>query len=109
LKHLFENRLTLSIKDFRSQGVEGLSSADILQTRGEGVLQMWTSALLGAKTSEFSKFMGCPHAQGGWGLRQCGHFTDKRGQLFAIWWGRPLWTAPFKNTFLGHNISVEIW
>jgi len=32
---------------------------------GERVLQKRTSALLGAKTSEFSKFMLCPHGQGG--------------------------------------------
>jgi len=30
---------------------------------GEGVLQMWTSALFGTKTPDFSKFMVCPHGQ----------------------------------------------
>jgi len=28
---------------------------------------MWTSALFGPKTSNFSKFMVCPHGQGGGG------------------------------------------
>jgi len=58
---------------------------------------MWTSAIFGAKTPDFSKFMVCPHEQGGeGGLSQCGHFTDKGrgGQFFAILWTRPLWTVP---------------
>jgi len=38
---------------------------------------MQTSALFSAKTSDFSKFMVCPHGQGGGGLSQCGHFSDK--------------------------------
>jgi len=37
---------------------------------------MRTSALYGAKISDFSKFMMCPHGQGR-GLSQCGHFADK--------------------------------
>jgi len=41
----------------RSQsGEEGLSSADIFRTRG--VLQKRTSALFGAKNSDFSKWVG---------------------------------------------------
>jgi len=32
---------------------------------GQGVLQMRTSAFLMQKTSDFSKFMMCPHGQGG--------------------------------------------
>jgi len=39
---------------------------------------MWTSALFGAKNSDFSKFMVCPHGQGG--LSQCGRFADKGGR-----------------------------
>jgi len=31
--------------------------------------------LLVKKTSDVSKFMVCPHGQGG--LSQCGHFSDK--------------------------------
>jgi len=51
---------------------------------GQGVLQMRTSILFGAKTSDFSKFMVCPHGQ--WGGRrrvsQCGYFTNKREVIF---------------------------
>jgi len=43
---------------------------------------MWTSALFGAKTLDFSKFMVCPHGHGGGGLSQCGHFADKDGSIF---------------------------
>jgi len=65
----------------------GLSSADILQTRVRRIFQMRTSALFGAKNSDFSKFMVCPE-----GLSQCGHFADKEKgcQFFAILYGRPL-------------------
>jgi len=39
---------------------------------------MWTSTIFGAKTSEFSKFMVCPHGQGGEsGLSQCRNFANK--------------------------------
>jgi len=46
------------------------------------------------KKTDFSKFMVCPHGQGG--LSQCGRFADKEGwgQFFAILCGRLLWTAP---------------
>jgi len=47
-----------------------------------------TSALFGAKTSDFSKFMVCPYGQEGAGLSQCGHFTNTEGEevsfVFAI-------------------------
>jgi len=66
-----------SIKDVRSQ--RGLSIAGILRTKGEGVLQMRTSALLSAKSSDFLIFMMCPHGQGKKGLSQCGHLADKGG------------------------------
>jgi len=36
-----------------------------VRTRGEGILQMWTSGLFGATTSDFSKFLVCPYRQGG--------------------------------------------
>jgi len=32
------------------------------------------------KTSNFSKFILCPHGQRGGGLSQCGHFSDKEGR-----------------------------
>jgi len=55
---------------------------------------MRTSALFGAKTSELTKFMVCPHGQGG--LSQSRHFSDKgEGVNFlAILCGRLLWTVP---------------
>jgi len=65
-----------SIKNVRIQ--EGLSIADILWTKG---VQMRTSALSGANTSDFFKFMVCPHGQGGRGLSQCEHFVDSRWGL----------------------------
>jgi len=52
-----------SIKDVCSQEGRSLSRAD----KEEGVLQMQTSALFGTKTSDFSKFMVCPHRQEGKG------------------------------------------
>jgi len=38
---------------------------------------MWTSALFGAKTLDFSKFMVCPFEQRR--SSHCGHFSDKGG------------------------------
>jgi len=56
---------------------------------------MRKSALFGAKTSDFSKFILCPHGQGGWS--QCGHFADKgkEGQCFVISCGCVLCIAPY--------------
>jgi len=55
---------------------------------------MRTSALLGAKTSDFSKFMVCPHGQGG--IETVRTFCGQGGgdQFFVILYGRLLWTAP---------------
>jgi len=67
--------------------------SDILQTRGEGVLQIRTSDLFSAKRLDFSKFMVCTHGQGE--LIQCGHFADKgEGSIFydfvlTSFYGRP--------------------
>jgi len=47
-----------SIKDVRSQGGGSLSSAKILRTRGEGVLQMRKFALFCAKTFVFFEIYG---------------------------------------------------
>jgi len=56
----------------------------------KGVLQMWTSALLGAKkTLGFSQFMVSPQGKGGWARGE----GDK---FFAILYERPLWTAPYQ-------------
>jgi len=58
---------------------------------------MWTSALLGTKISDFSKFMVCPHGQRG--LSQFGHFATRgRGSIFRDF--LPLWTALNYNTSL---------
>jgi len=57
---------------------------------------MRTSALFGAKTPDFSKFMVCSHGQGERWLSQCGHFSDKGERVnfsrFSadVLYGRPL-------------------
>jgi len=57
---------------------------------------MRTSTLFGAKTSDFSKYIVCPHEQGGRGLSQCGHFVGKEeGGNFSrfcadVFYGRSL-------------------
>jgi len=51
----------------------GLSSAD---KEGEGSFRSGRPHFFCNKTSDFSKFMVCPHGQGGRGLSQCGHFSD---------------------------------
>jgi len=59
------------------------------------------------KNSDFSKFMVYPHGKGGEGslvsadiLRTRGDILRTRGggQFFAIFCGRPLWTAPYRIT-----------
>jgi len=48
---------------------------------------MRTPEIFGAKNFGFSKFMVCPHGQGG-RVRQCGHFSDKgEGSIFRdfVW------------------------
>jgi len=59
--------------------MESLSSADILQTSGEGgSSDADVRTFLCKKTSDFSKFIVCPHGKReGGGLNQCGHFADK--------------------------------
>jgi len=57
---------------------------------------MRMSALFGAKTTNFLKFMVCPHGRGvltDGVLSQCGHFANKGDQFFAISCGRLLWMA----------------
>jgi len=75
---------------------------DILQTKGEGFFRM-----------DFSKFMVCPHGQGGRGLSQCGHFeTRGEGQFFVILCGRLLWTAPYQSLLqlieIYHKLCIKI-
>jgi len=61
------------------RGEGKLSSAYIMRTRGF-LRMMRTSALFGAKTKDFSKFMMCPHGQGARGGQffavLCGHLMD---------------------------------
>jgi len=64
-----------SIKDVRSQGGRGLSSADISRTRG--IFQMQMSALFGAKNFRFFEIYGVSARTRGWRLSQCGHFEDR--------------------------------
>jgi len=61
-----------------------MSSADILRTRERVFFRCGRPHFLEKKTSDFSKFMVCPHGQGG--LSQCGDFADTigGGQVFAI-------------------------
>jgi len=71
------------MKDVRSQGIV---QCGYFAAREEGVLPMRTSIFLVQKLSGFSKFMMCPHGQGG--FSQCGHFSDKgEGSIFRdfVW------------------------
>jgi len=57
-----------SIKDVRTQGKERFVQCGNFADK-EGFLQMRMSHFLAKKTSDFSKFMVCPHGQEG--LSQC--------------------------------------
>jgi len=64
-----------------------LSSAGIFRTWGKGSLGADARTFWCKKTSDFSKFLVCPHGQGrGGGVSQCGYFVDKErgGKFFAI-------------------------
>jgi len=84
------NALGGSIKDVRSQKGRGLSSADM----EEGVLQMWTSTLFGARSFGFFEIYGVSARAGEGGLSQYGHFSDKRVNFprfcADVLYGRPL-------------------
>jgi len=58
------------IKDIRSLRARGVCP---LKTRG--FFRCGRTQFLVQSTFAFSKFMVCPHEQGG--LSQCGHFSDK--------------------------------
>jgi len=62
-----------------------MSRADIFQTKGNGVLQMRTSALFGAKNSGFFENYGVSARTRG--LSQCRHFLDKEEPIFRdfVW------------------------
>jgi len=79
--------LGLSIKDVRSQRGGSLFNAD----KGRGVFfRCGRPHFLVQITSDFLKFMVCPHGQGG--LSQCWHFADRgeEGRFCADFYGRPL-------------------
>jgi len=80
-----------SIKDVPSQGEERFVQCGHLADKG--VLQKQMPTLFGAKSSDFSKFMVCPHGQGG--MSQCEQGGG--GQFFGILCGRLLWTIPNTN------------
>jgi len=63
--NLPESNKGLSIKDFRSQGFFPVRT--FFGQGGSGILQMRTPHFLVQKRSNFSKFLVCPHGQGGWG------------------------------------------
>jgi len=58
-------------------------------------------------TSDFSKYMVCPHGQGG-GVEPVRTFCGegKRGSIFAILCGRPLWMAPNINITITKQITA---
>jgi len=78
----------VSIKSVHSQG---FSSSDIFRTRGSSDVEVRTFWC--KKTSNFSKFMLCPHGQGEGGLSQCEQFSDK-GEVIKRGGGGGA-TAPF--------------
>jgi len=87
-------------------GGGGLYSADILQARREGILQMQTFALFGVKNFGFFEIYGVPGRTRGRRLSQCGHFSDKGRRVnisrfcMDVLYERPL-IKKFKITLLG--------
>jgi len=76
----------------KSLGV-GVSSADILRIRRRGFFRRGHPHYLVQKTSDFSKFMMCPHGQGEGGRAS----ADKGGEgpIFRDFVRVFLWTAPY--------------
>jgi len=79
----------LSIKDVRSQ--ERFVQYGILRTGG--FFRCGRPHFLVKNTSDFSKFMVCPHGQRRRGVEQCGHFANKGGRFSRfcadVIYGRP--------------------
>jgi len=85
------------IKDVRSHGGRGLSSADILRTRGEGkFFKCGRLHFLVQKFRIFQFFEMCKHRKGGREVEPVRNIlrTRGRGQFFAILFGHLLWTTP---------------
>jgi len=76
-----------SIKDVRGQG--GFCPVRTFFGEERRGLLPRTSEFLDQKTSDFLKFMVCPHGQGG--LSHCGQ--GGWGQFFSLFCGRLLWTV----------------
>jgi len=95
-RHLYKGPC---IKNVRSQEGEGFVQCGHFSDK-RGFFRCGRPHFLVQKTSDFLKFMVCPHGQGGKGLSQCGRFADKGGggQFWAdVFYGRPLSALP-KNT-----------
>jgi len=93
----------LTIKYVRSQGRGG--GCPMLTFSGQGGSSDVDSAYFGAKTSDFSKFMVCPHGQER--LSQCDIFRKRvEGcQFFAdVFNGRPL-TLKFSLIIIHNSIK----
>jgi len=91
-------RLEAVHKRRQQSGRRVFSSADVLRTWGGG-LQMWMSALFGAKIIGFFEIYGVSARTRG--VKSVRTFFGKgeRGQFFAILCRRLLWTAPYQNHF----------
>jgi len=84
-------------------GGGGLSSVDTFGQGRRGVLRMRTPALLAKKTSDFSKFIVCPHGQEvRREVSQCGHFADKcgRGLIFRDFVQTSFMDGPLRKILL---------
>jgi len=69
-----------TINKRRSQLEEG--GCPVRRFCGQGeFFKCGRSHFLERNTTDFSKFMVCPHGQGGRGLSQCGHFAGKGGEV----------------------------
>jgi len=77
-----------------------LSSADNFRTWVKGDLQMWTTSLLGTQTSDFLKFMVCPHNKG---VEPVRIFAGKGESIFRDFVLTLLWTTP---SFLSGYIYI---
>jgi len=62
----------------------------------------------GEKTSDFSKFVVCPHGQERREVEPVRTFSGQGGQFFAMLCRRPLWTAPkFNECFFAKNATMH--
>jgi len=85
----------LSIKDTTVSGEGGLSGAGILHSSNADVLTFWFK-----ETSDFSKFMVCPHRQEGRSLSHENIFRTRGSLRFCvdIFYGWPLTGSSFSHS-----------